>query len=153
MNDLGVQAPVGWSKYITNGVWNLDFLYGFWMLLFCSSLEILIFWMVPKIQYSNYLNTKHLKFKHLTFRTVLSSFKWSDHMIKRTIQKPDIFDQNQIFLSDFQTNIWIPDHLTTGHIWTIRIPDFSGIQMVTVFLNDVKQPQISNLFWFRSNLL
>ena len=26
-----------------------------------------------------------------------------------------------------------PDHLTTRHVWTIQIPDLSGIQMVTLF--------------------
>ena len=29
--------------------------------------------------------------------------------------------------------IWIPDHLQTGQLSTIRIPDLSGIQMVTVY--------------------
>ena len=37
------------------------------------------------------------------------------------------------FQSGFQTIIWILDHSTTGHKFTIWIPDLSGIQMVTVF--------------------
>ena len=39
------------------------------------------------------------------------------------------------FLSGFRTSIWKPDHLTTGHVWTIQIIDFPGIQMVTVVLS------------------
>ena len=39
------------------------------------------------------------------------------------------------FLSVFRTTIWEPDHLTTGHVWPIRILDLSGIEMVTVLTN------------------
>ena len=54
------------------------------------------------IEYSNYLNTKHLKSKHMTFRTLFCPvFKWSDHMISRTIKKLDILTINRKFCPVF----------------------------------------------------
>ena len=47
---------------------------------------------------------------------------------------PEILDQKQTYLV-FRTTIQNPDHSTTGHVWTIHIPDLSCIQMVTVFPN------------------
>ena len=43
-------------------------------------------------------------------------FKWSDHIIRWTIQIPDI---KHTFLSCFQTPIQKPYCSTTGHVWTI----------------------------------
>ena len=59
-------------------------------------------------------------------------FKWSDLMIRRTIQIPDILDHKTESLSCFQTIIRNLYHSTTGHVWNIWIPDLSVIQMVTV---------------------
>ena len=54
-------------------------------------------------------------------------------MTWQTIQIPDILDHKQAFWSIFQTTIRIPANLTTRQKSPIRIPDKSGIQMVTVF--------------------
>ena len=38
------------------------------------------------VEYSNHLNTEHLKSEHVTFWTLFCLvFKWSDHLISRTI--------------------------------------------------------------------
>ena len=48
-------------------------------------------------------------------------FKWSF-----PIRNPDFFCR-------ISNGIRIPDHSSTGHIFTIRKPDLSGFRMVTVF--------------------
>ena len=81
------------------------------------------------MNYSNHLNTEHLKSEHLTSQMLFClGFKWSEHMIRRTIKKWDIFDLNR----HFQTTMQKQDDLTPRHVPTILIPDLSGIQMVTV---------------------
>ena len=66
-------------------------------------------------------------FRHFFIRLV---FKWSDQVIRQTIQIPYILDhKTDIFCL---ATIWNPDHAIIGHVWTIQIPDLSGIQMVNV---------------------
>ena len=64
--------------------------------------------------YSDHLITEHLKSEHLTFWTLFCPvFRWSDHMIRRTIWRLDFFDhKTDIFWSGIQTTIWKPNHLT-----------------------------------------
>ena len=78
----------------------------------------------------NHLNTKHLKSKHLTFWTLFCLvFKWSDHMIRLTIPILDISNHKT------DTFVWFLDqHFTSGHVWTIQIPNLSSIQMVTLLI-------------------
>ena len=94
----------------------------------------MIKWSPLGTKHSNHLNAEHLESKCLTFWTIFCQvFKQSDHVIRQTIKKQDIFDQKTDLLSSFQTIIKKPDNLTTGHFWTIPMTDLSGIQMVTVW--------------------
>ena len=80
------------------------------------------------LEYRNHLNTEHPKYEHSTFQTLFClGFKQSDHMIRPTIQIPDILSHKTDIFFRFSDH-----HSTTGHVWTIKIPDLSGIQMVTV---------------------
>ena len=77
-------------------------------------------------QYSNHLKTELTKSKHYTFQTLFCwVFKWSDwsdHMIRRTIWIPVILDHTTIFVQFSDHHLKL-NHLTTGHVRTIWIPD------------------------------
>ena len=90
----------------------------------CAHLEVI---------YSNHLNTKHLKSNSWLSDNFFPVFKWSDHVIRKTIQKNHrLLIIKQTFWSSFQTTIRKPDHWQPNTFWIIWIPDLSGIQMVTV---------------------
>ena len=56
-------------------------------------------------EYSNHLNTEHLKSKHLTFQTLFCTvFKWSDHVIRLNIWILNILDRKTHFF------VWFSDH-------------------------------------------
>ena len=103
----------------------------FWLAFFTPLIIIAKF-------YTNNLNTEHLKFKHMDFQTLFCPvFKWSAHMIGPTILKPDVLTINRsVRFSDHHSKT---RHLTTGHVWTIWIPDL--YHMVTV-------NGLTDLVWF-----
>ena len=54
---------------------------------------------------------------------------------------------NQVLFKNRQNGDWPTlDYLTTRHVWTIQIPDLSGIQMVTVV-------QLGSEIWTRQKRL
>ena len=61
-------------------------------ILLCNDVRTLINDLNLKLNYSSHLNTKHLKFDFLD--TFCPVFKWSDHMIRWTIQIPNILDHH-----------------------------------------------------------
>ena len=87
-----------------------------------------------KNRHSNHLNNEHPKSEHLTFQTLF----WSGFQMVRSRDLADLSNithfrpQNRPFLSGSQTPIQNTDHVQTRHVWTIWIPDMSGIQMVTL---------------------
>ena len=83
-------------------------------------------------EYSNHLNTEHRKVWVFSIQ-MAKSHDLVDHS-----NRGQFGPLTGFFQSGFQTTIWIPDHLTTGHKSTIQILDYSGIQMVTENMVTVK---------------
>ena len=80
--------------------------------------------------YSNHLNTVHLKSEHSNFQTVFCPvFKWSEHVIRRTIWIPDILDENtDLFCLVFTPNLKFGpfSNLTLDHLNTRPVRHSDG---------------------------
>ena len=57
--------------------------------------------------------------------------------------------QNSDFCVPYSDVIWKPDHLTTGQLPNILIPDLSGIKMVTIdtFVFDAVGFALNQIIW------
>ena len=98
-------------------IWVPTVLYFYVLLNLCKPTS----WLTIHItkMYSNHLITKHLN----TGQYGCAVFKWLNHVTWQFIWILNILDRKSAFSVQFQTTIWVPDHLTTGHKSTIQIPD------------------------------
>ena len=107
------------------------------------------FWVFPtfSVEFSHHLNTKCLKSEPLTSWTIFCPvFKWSHCVIRRNIQILDMLDHK----ADNFCLIYIPPFeirtMSTGYFWTIWIPDWPSIQMVTVDIVKMKSVLLNVTF-------